>query len=130
VHRLARLNFLVEPRESPLLLAPLKRLRDSLRQRFGHPPAAQEVWRHRPAQLDAMLRASALVPIRRETVGFGPFTWMGRSLLSERAGLAVHRRLEAARASTPTLRRTGWHYLVLARRTGPEPGRSAGGTSA
>jgi len=112
---LARLNFIVEPRESPLL-APLKRLRDRLQEMLGSPPAAPEVWRHRPAQVDALLRAAGLSPQRRETVGFGPFTCLGRRILPDPAAAALHRHLEHHRRASPTLQRTGWHYLVLAQR--------------
>jgi hypothetical protein len=38
------------------------------------PSGAPEVWRHRPAQVDALLRAARFSLPRREAVGFGPFT--------------------------------------------------------
>jgi hypothetical protein len=48
------------------------------------------------------------------TLGFGPFTFLQRKVLSEPLGIALHRRLQRlAEQNVPLFRSTGSHYLVL-----------------
>jgi SAM-dependent methyltransferase len=114
----ARLSFLFEPSQNPLL-EPLKAARDGLRRARGRPSPAPMAHLHHPAEVDILLRAAGAEPVRRATIGFGPFTFRGHPLLPERLGIALHERLERGSARSAALRRTGWHYVVLARRTGP-----------
>jgi hypothetical protein len=74
-------------------------------------------WLHAPPRVDHWLRAAGVRPVRRATVGFGPFTLAARPLLSEAAALRLHARLQArSRSGSPVIRRMGWHYLVAARK--------------
>lgn len=114
----ARLNFVVEPRESPPLAA-LRSVRRAVRRRSRQPSVQAPSYRHLPSEVDDMLRASGVVPVRRATIGFGPFTFFGRPLLPERTGMKLHRGLERASRRAPSLRRVGWHYIVA----GVKPGR-------
>jgi 2-polyprenyl-3-methyl-5-hydroxy-6-metoxy-1,4-benzoquinol methylase len=113
----ARLNFLTEPRENPLL-TPVRLARRALRALASGPTDSALSYRHLPSDVDHMLEAAALMPIRRTTIGFGPFTFMGRQFLAQRRGVELDRRLADVSRSRPALRRFGWHYLVAARKTG------------
>jgi ubiquinone/menaquinone biosynthesis C-methylase UbiE len=111
----ARLNSLVEPRDHPLL-TPLKRARRRLARHNGDRQSSAPSYLHLPSQVDAMLATAGVNAVRRTTIGFGPFTVLGRRLLPERLGSALHLQLQAASRVSPALRRTGWHYLVAARK--------------
>jgi SAM-dependent methyltransferase len=123
-----RLNSLIEPRESPVL-RPLKLARRRWRAGTGRLPTGAQSRRDLPREVDAMLVTAGVQPVRRATVGYGPFTIMGRRLLPDRAATRVHERLARASEGHPRLRGTGWHYIVQGRkatartaRTGPPPG--------
>lgn len=114
----ARLNLLVEPRESPLL-DPARVVYRAVKRRVRRrrrPDGGATAYRHLPREIDRMLIAADLRPVRRTTVGFGPFMFMGRQLLPDKAGRGTHDRLERASRRRPSLRRTGWHYVVEARK--------------
>jgi SAM-dependent methyltransferase len=125
-----RLNLLVEPAESPLVV-PLKYAwrvarRAARRARgragghghgngTGQQSAVSRL--HTPRRVDRMLVDAGLQPVRRTTVGFGPFTVLWRPVLGDRAGLLLDHRLgRLAERRVPRLRRTGWHYVVCARK--------------
>lgn len=63
------------------------------------------------------------------TIGFGPFTFWRRPVLSEPEGMRLHRSLQgAADRRVPLVRSTGAQYLVLAHKaddSGPDIGRIA-----
>lgn len=103
-----RLNRPVEPRENPLLnpLRPIKRMLSA------PDDSAAPSYRHSPREVDALLAGAGVAAIRRTTIGYGPFTVLGRELLPGRLGVAVDERLQLACARHPRLRGAGWHYLV------------------
>lgn len=111
----ARLNFLVEPRENPLL-TPLKLARRAARRAAGRRPDGVPSRLHLPSQVARFLAVAGVRPVRRSTVGFGPFTFLGRPILGERVGLRLHLRLQARADRTTIGGRTGWHYMVEARK--------------
>jgi SAM-dependent methyltransferase len=107
----ARLSYLVDPRAN-VLLTPLKRVRRRL---MGRPASGVRLRLHFPSHVNAMLRAAGFHLDSQATVGFGPFSFWSRPLLSDRAGIALHQRLQSlADRGLPVLRSTGWHYLVSA----------------
>jgi ubiquinone/menaquinone biosynthesis C-methylase UbiE len=109
----ARLSSWVDPRAN-VLLAPLKRLRRRLRPR---PELGARSRLHFPSHVDSLVRASGFQILDRRTVGFGPFSFLGRPLLSDRAGVRLHHQLQAlADRRVPLLRSTGWHYLLSTRK--------------
>jgi SAM-dependent methyltransferase len=109
----ARLNFLVDPRASPLL-APIKRLRRHLR---GRKTAGATQRLHFPSHVNSLLKGAGLRPEHAGTVGFGPFSIWSHEPLSDAAAVGLHERLQAlADRGVPILRATGWHYLVSARK--------------
>jgi SAM-dependent methyltransferase len=111
-----RLARVLDPSENPLV-APLVETRRSARRRRGWEPFAPDPRRDLPAEFDRQLVAAGLVPQRRTTLGYGPFTFRGRPLLPDRVGIRLHTRLHAlAGERIPRLRRYGWDYLFSARR--------------
>lgn len=108
----ARLVSFLDPRLS-IIAAPLKLLRDAARRRRG-----QAVSRlHLPRRLDRLLAKAGLRVVQRRTVGFGPFTFMGRPLMSEARALRTDTRLQKlADRQVALIRWTGWHYLARARK--------------
>jgi len=117
-----RLNVLTDPSENQLL-APLRPVYRTLERWRRHgAPASARYHRHRPSQVKQMLRAAGFQPKLETTVGFGPFTFMGRHVLSDGRSIALSRRLEAWAERHPRLRRHGWHFLVGAQRVGERSG--------
>jgi SAM-dependent methyltransferase len=110
-----RLNGLVEPAESPLVVPPKYAWR-AVRRLRGHRRTGAVSRLHNPARVDRWLVAAGLEPERRTTVGFGPFTFFWRPVVRDRTGIRLHRRLDRVAERRPRLRRHGWHYLVSARR--------------
>jgi SAM-dependent methyltransferase len=111
-----RLNVLTDPSENPLF-SPLRPLHRGLeRWRRQGSPGGAPYYRHRPAQVRQMLLEAGLQPTLETTVGFGPFTFMGRHVLSDERSIALSRRLEGWAEGHSELRRHGWHCLVSAQR--------------
>jgi ubiquinone/menaquinone biosynthesis C-methylase UbiE len=112
----ARMNILVEPRLTPLLL-PVKLARRAFRRLQGHRPESAVSRMHTGRALRRMLRDGDMQVVSQSTVGFGPFTFLDRRLLPEWLGMWVHRRLQAlADRGVRPVRSMGWHHLVVARR--------------
>ncbi len=111
-----RLNMIVEPVENPLVV-PFKYARRLAKRLCGRRSPEHLSHLHTPSQVDRLLTAAGLEPVRRTTIGFGPFTVLGRAVLGDRFGLILHRRLERlAETAVPQLRRTAWHHIVAARK--------------
>jgi ubiquinone/menaquinone biosynthesis C-methylase UbiE len=69
---------------------------------------------HSPRFIDKTLATFELVKLKSTTLGFGPFTFFHRSLLTKKAGIALHQRLQhLAERGFPVLRGTGAQYIVL-----------------
>jgi ubiquinone/menaquinone biosynthesis C-methylase UbiE len=112
----AALVYVVEPLLSGGGRAALRWFRWLLRR-----PAMEEVIAEQKLyscrSLDRLVTAVGLTTVDRRTVGFGPFTVLGRRLVPEAAGLAVHQRLQAlADRRLPVVRSAGMGYMVLARK--------------
>lgn len=72
---------------------------------------------HAPRFIDKTLAACDLRKIKSTTLGFGPFTFFHKSLLTKKAGIALHKRLQRlAEHGVPILRGTGAQYIVLAQK--------------
>lgn len=115
----ARLNRLLDPRTSPLL-APFRLGLKHLLRLAGlrrRQPGELDPKLHYAGQVDRLIAAAGLRKVSSRTVGFGPFTLLNGRLLSESAGIRLHRRLQAlADRGAPMVRSTGSHYLLLARK--------------
>ena len=106
------LNFVLDPLQNPIL-RPLKRWVHTLLRHCGVGRRAQCFLRSN-SQLDTAIRRAGLQILRRSTLGFGPFTFAGKKLLSDSAGWKVHQRLQVfADCGWPVLRSTGHVYIAL-----------------
>ena len=111
----ARLNHLVDPLLTPAL-GPVRVAARSLltsgRPRSQSTPANSLHW---PRQFDAMLARHDLHKMRSQTFGFGPFSVMGRRIVSESRSVSLHLQLQSlADRGVPGLRSTGAQYIVHA----------------
>jgi SAM-dependent methyltransferase len=114
----ARLNTMLDPKFN-LTLAPLRELVKTGLFRLGwyQPSAYPNPAFHRRRFIDRELARSGLIKDRSRTIGFGPFSLLGRPVVPEPLGTKLHRRLQRlADRGVPGLRATGGHYLVLARK--------------
>jgi len=128
-----RLSHLLDPRLNPAL-GPLRRrvgagLRRAGLRRAGARPIGER--RYTPRHVDGMIAGAGLRKLRGATVGFANFSFLGRPVLGEQRGQALHRRLQRlADRELPVVRSLGSHYVVLAAKAGGLPGcRSGGGSS-
>jgi ubiquinone/menaquinone biosynthesis C-methylase UbiE len=113
---LLRLNHLLDPRLTPLL-APARRLAKRALRALGRPVPPQLAFLLTYRALARLLASAGLTPVRRRTLGFGPFTLFGRALLPEALEMRLHHWLQAlADRELPLLRSMGAQDLVLARR--------------
>jgi hypothetical protein len=70
---------------------------------------------HRRGEFDPLLAGAGLEPVAGATIGFGPFTLLGRRLLSDPVSVRVDASLQKlADRDVPGLRSTGTQYLVIA----------------
>jgi ubiquinone/menaquinone biosynthesis C-methylase UbiE len=111
---------LLDPRRTPLL-APAKSAARLVAAGLGRLPRDRvRPTRHPSWSVQWRLRRSGLLPIRQATVGFGPFTYLGKDLLPGDHAIRVEQALQhRADSHSRLLRSTGRLYLVLARK--PEP---------
>lgn len=111
------------------LLAGLKSWLKILLERAGlrHQPIEKmSSYLHTPRFLEKTLRRCGLVKIKSMTLGFGPFTFFHRPCLTDKAGVALHRRLQRlADRGVPLLRGSGAQYIVLAQKPVSPPVESA-----
>jgi SAM-dependent methyltransferase len=107
----ARLTSFTDPR-AILALTPLRRAWVALRRRRGSLASSRLDF---PKRIDELLAQSGLRPLARRTVGFGPMSFLGRSVFREERSIEINDRLQAmADRGVPGLRWTGWHYVVRA----------------
>ena len=72
---------------------------------------------HSISYIDLLVFQNRLEKVKAATLGFGPFSFLGRTLLSDSLGIKVNRRLQAlADHGVPGISSTGSQYLVLARK--------------
>ena len=113
-----RLNYLVDPFRNPTL-APLRRLlKRTLEKAKLRKPRADSglVHMHTTSYIDRVLSRNRLGIKKAFTLGFGPFSFLGCSLLPESVGIRLHHRLQAlADRGIAGLRSAGHQYVVLAR---------------
>ena len=109
----ARLTSFTDPR-AMLALTPLRRVWVALRRRRKSLASSRLDF---PKRIDGLLLEAGLQPVARRTVGFGPLSFLGRSLFGDRRNIKINDRLQSlADRGVPGLRWTGWHYVVRATR--------------
>jgi D-aspartate ligase len=113
----ARLNRILDPLSSPLL-APFRLAAKSFLKACGlsSPNSKFQPRRHYPREVNRMIAECSFTNVKSCTVGFGPFTLFGKTLLTDWIGVVLHRWLQAhaSKRRLSPLRWTGSHYLVLA----------------
>ena len=111
------LHCLLDPRLSPLVGAAKRALRPAL-ERLRVLRREARPGRCAPWRLDGALHQAGLSKVRGLTCGFGPFTLLGRRILSDRLGLRLHEALQKrADRELPAVRAGGETYLTLSVRT-------------
>jgi 2-polyprenyl-3-methyl-5-hydroxy-6-metoxy-1,4-benzoquinol methylase len=112
-----RLTNLLDPLSNPAL-APLRcRAKQLLARLKLRRASAKKIHArcHTRGFIDDVVARVQLVKIRSVTLGFGPFSFMGHTIVPESLGTALHRRLQhLAERSMPVLRSTGAQYIVAA----------------
>jgi SAM-dependent methyltransferase len=119
----ARLTDLLDPRYTPALRPvkdalkrPLRRMR-APRARPGAP-----VHGHSLREFERLLSSSGLYVVRGSTLGFGPFTFLGRRVMPTRLEPRLDHWLQLrADRGLWGIRSVGAQYLVLARKSAGEP---------
>jgi ubiquinone/menaquinone biosynthesis C-methylase UbiE len=113
---------LLDPQRTPLL-APARSAARLAAARLGRRPRDRvRPTRYLSWSVQRRLRRSGLIPIRQATVGFGPFTFLGRTLLSGDRAIRVDQALQhRADHNSKLLRASGRLHLILALK--PDPGR-------
>ena len=114
-----RLNRVLDPRSTPLL-KPIRQTAKYIVQTFVGPSNVStqfEPKRHYPSEIDRMIRKIGFSKVRSAAIGFGPFTFFGKPLLSDDAGVWLHRRLQRLSLhGVAGIRSAGSHYMVIARK--------------
>jgi ubiquinone/menaquinone biosynthesis C-methylase UbiE len=113
-----RLNYLLDPIENPLF-APLRRQVADWLRRAGlmRADGIIAVRMQSVGQFQTFLHAQNLQIVREATIGFGPFTFLRRSVIPARLGIRLHDKLQSlADSKFPLLSATGAHHLVLVKR--------------
>jgi ubiquinone/menaquinone biosynthesis C-methylase UbiE len=106
----ARLSSFTDPR-AMLALTPLRHIYH----RVHNAPGQAVSHLHFPRRINRFVSDAGLRPLARRTVGFGPFTFLGRSLFEDPRAIRVSNRLQGlADKGVPGLKWTGWHYVLRA----------------
>jgi SAM-dependent methyltransferase len=115
---LARLNHLLDPRWNPAL-GPLRRFLKRTLERAGlrKPRSFVPSRLHSASYVDRIISESGLEKTKALTLGFGPFSFLGRTLLPDSLGIRLNYLLQAlADRGVPGICSTGSQHLVLARK--------------
>jgi 2-polyprenyl-3-methyl-5-hydroxy-6-metoxy-1,4-benzoquinol methylase len=113
----ARLNHLLDPLLNPVLGLARTAARSMLIRRRPRSEPTPANLMHWPRRFDALLARHSLHKVRGLTFGFGPFSFMGRKVVSEARSVRLHLKLQSlADRGFPWLRSTGAQYIVLARK--------------
>jgi ubiquinone/menaquinone biosynthesis C-methylase UbiE len=111
-----KLTYRFDPLYSQDLL-PLKRPIRAVIERSGRWPSAPQSFLLSLPETDRLLAAAGFDRLAGTTIGFGPFTFLGRPLMSRDLSAKLHMRLQLlADRGVSGLRGAGTEYLVLARR--------------
>jgi ubiquinone/menaquinone biosynthesis C-methylase UbiE len=112
-----RLNYWLDPRYFPPLGPVRKGVRSALERLNLRQPSGAAARLHSIREFDASLAAAGFEKIEGRTVGFGPFSFLGRKMLPDSSGVEVHQWLQnLADQGVPVIRSAGTHYVVLARK--------------
>ena len=113
----SRLHFWLDPRYFPPF-GPIRKGIRSLMESVGLlDPKEPSACLHSIKEFDAYISAAGLEKVEGRTVGFGPFSFLGRTILPDSYGNRMHHWLQSqADRGVPVIRNAGSHYVVLARK--------------
>ena len=114
-----RLNRVLDPKLSPSLRPARLALKAALQEAGLYPrrpaPNSVPVNYFSRRQVKQWLSSANMFALRWHTLGFGPFSMLGRPLFEEERAIRLHERLQAlADRGTPLLRSCGSQHIVLA----------------
>lgn len=115
-HNTYRMAQLLDPRFS-VFTRPLRDVAHRLtRDKFRHTVPVRTFTLD---ALSALLANNSLSMSAWQSFGFGPFSFLGFHPFTDKTGVAIHRRFQAAAdRGVPVLKNTGNQHLVLARKSG------------
>jgi ubiquinone/menaquinone biosynthesis C-methylase UbiE len=111
LHRLLDpgMNFLLRPAKK--VLSPV--FGGGLRSRSSRVPATTSL----PGRFRSLLKNSGFELMKHAMYGFGPISFFGHCVLSQRAGVALHTKAQAlCERQVPVIRSLGAQYLVVAQK--------------
>lgn len=113
----ARLTYLLDPKLNPALAPVRSAAKGVLGERVGRDHDSAPSHLHTLEAFERLIEDAGLEKVQARTIGYGPFTLLGRPILPKRAGVRLHRRLQtAADRGAQRLRAVGSQYLVMARK--------------
>lgn len=117
-----RLNHILDPRFTPMLSPIFKTVNYVSETLKLKKPAIRASFpkMHSIREFDTILDSIGLNKSAGLTLGFGPFTLMGKRIFPDSMGQMLHDFFQSiADRNVPGIRSTGSHYLVLAQKPGP-----------
>jgi SAM-dependent methyltransferase len=115
-----RLSRLFDPRLTPLLaphLINLKRWSEKVRGRDPRVATSIPV-NHSIGEVTSILSSKGLKIVWEHSVGFGPFSFLGKRIMTDRMGKTVHSFLQRlADHPFPFVSKSGSYYIVLIRKS-------------
>lgn len=112
------LNQILDPRCFPPM-RPLRRKVGKVLERLNlrAKSRTRNRW-HTRKQMDELLARAGVKKLKGVTLGFGPFTFMGRNIFPDSTSISVHRKLQTlAYGGFPGLRSTGIEYVVVGKKS-------------
>ncbi len=115
-----RLNYILDPRFNPRLARPREAIKRVFRRvnRLATPVGVVPSL-HSPGEVDGLLGSAGLRKEKVRTLGFGPFTFLGRDVVPRALGVRLHQRLQAHADRGSSLSFRGSQYLVHAKKRMP-----------
>jgi SAM-dependent methyltransferase len=107
------LSCLLDPLQHPLVV-PIKRALGSLVRLVWPQRRPLRIYARSSRSLKDALGRAGLTPTSAATLGFGPFTFLNRSLVPDSVGHALHRQLHALARHAAPLRAAGFVHILVA----------------
>jgi len=118
-HNRWRLPRLFDPRLHPAIAPSLRKLKRWSERRRGLDVSIESSLpvNHTPGEVTSELAMRDLRAVGRLSAGFGPFTFLGKRVMPDRWGIAVHAFLQRlANRHFPFVWNRGSYYIILARK--------------
>jgi ubiquinone/menaquinone biosynthesis C-methylase UbiE len=120
----ARLNYMFDPKLSPRLSGARRAVKKTLRMHSRNRSGSAPSYLHSCEEFERLLNSACLITEEGRTLGFGPFTFMGRRIVPGGVGVKLHNRLQRlADQGSAGLTSRGSQYIVVARKEPIVPSR-------